>query len=339
MIPRNQAQISVDDETSVLRWDGRTEQIVMRLAVQGTARDAAWVMPVPHRADVKLGDIDLFTALAAATAPEVRTRHYFWPRTGDWPFDTGNGDGAPTASALPGSGVGVVGRQRLGPFDVARLTASDPHALADWLDDHGFHLPARLDHALQPYVDQGWEYVAVRLAPATVDSPPLNGRLDPLHLTFASDSPVYPMRLSRLARTPQHLNLYVLGDHRMEPRSAIGGAAPTMTYAGKVTDTTGPLAELATGAPYLTAYTQDFPTPSKIDADHTLRRAATDDPYRQVEYEDELLTVGPDIPAWLLTVSAAVAALLAALLLILRAARRRRPVVPPAPVQAPPPLR
>ncbi|MZD08196.1 DUF2330 domain-containing protein [Streptomyces sp. SID5785] len=339
MVPRTGERITVDEETSALRWDGRTEQIVMRLAVHGDGHDVAWVMPVPHRATVKLGDPGLFTALAGATAPELRTRHYFWPRTGDWPFDGGNGDGAAAGAPAPsaGSGVGVVGRERLGPFDVARLTATDPHALAGWLDDHGFALPARLDRALRPYVDQGWEYVAIRLAPTAGDGTALTGRLDPLHLTFASERPVYPMRLSRLARTAQHLDLYVLADHRMEPRSAIGGGAPRVTFAGKVTDTSGPLAELATGAPYLTAYAQDFPTPSRIDADHTLRRAADDTPYRQVEYENELLTVGPDLPLWLLTVLGTTAAALTTLLLTVRA-RRRRPVARPAPVRTPPPL-
>lgn len=36
--------------------------------------------------------------------------------------------------------MGVVGRQKLGPFDVARLTATDPDALGDWLSANGFSL-------------------------------------------------------------------------------------------------------------------------------------------------------------------------------------------------------
>lgn len=34
---------------------------------------------------------------------------------------------------------------------------------------------------------------------------------------------VYPMRLSRLAREPQSLGLYVVAPHRMEPRGRIDG--------------------------------------------------------------------------------------------------------------------
>ncbi|WP_237554008.1 DUF2330 domain-containing protein, partial [Streptomyces sp. SID6137] len=61
-------RIAVSNEQSVLRWDGRQEQIVMRLTVTGDARNAAWIMPVPHRATVRLGDPAVFDQLARAIA-------------------------------------------------------------------------------------------------------------------------------------------------------------------------------------------------------------------------------------------------------------------------------
>ncbi|MFF4346409.1 DUF2330 domain-containing protein [Streptomyces sp. NPDC001530] len=336
MVPDGTRHVTVNREMSVVRWDGRQEQIVMSLTVSGDAHKAAWIMPVPHRATVKLGDSALFDQLDEATAPEHRTRHYFWPDSGDWPF-AGDDDSAdaPRAGATAPS-VGVVGRERLGPFDVARLTATDSDALGDWLADNGFALPDRLDQALRPYVDQGWEYVAIRLAPEKTDTP-LGGTLDPLHLTFASDRLVYPMRLSRLARTPQSLGLYVLAAHRMEPTSAIGGDQPVVSYAGRVSSTSGALAPLATdGTDFLTALDQEFPQPSKIWGDHVLHRAASDATYRRVIYEDRLLRVG-GVPAWLLTVGGVLSAAVVVVAIRVRA-RRRRPVLPPPPVQAPPPI-
>ncbi|MGW1888874.1 DUF2330 domain-containing protein [Streptomyces sp. NPDC002004] len=402
MVPGQGTRMSVSGETSVVRWDGRREQIVMSLTVGGTAREAAWVMPVPHRATVKLGDSALFDELDKATAPEQRTRHYFWPKNGDWPFDGESDSSAADRPGMDGAGspVGVVGRERLGPFDVARLTATDPDALSGWLHANGFQLPDTLNQALRPYVAEHWEYVAIRLAPAdhsgtgsttgatpaptssatpgatptssatpgatpaptssavpgstsgatpgstaeptpsatpsSTYGPVLGGTLDPLRIEFASDDLVYPMRLSRLAATPQHLSLYVLARHRMEPRSTIGGTPPRITYAGRVTGAHSPLAGLTSGTDFLTAFTQDFPEPARIDADDHLTRTAADTAYRQVVYEYELLTVG-GVPAWLLTVGGVVAVALAATALALRA-HARRPVVPPAPVQPPPPL-
>ncbi|RAJ64836.1 uncharacterized protein DUF2330 [Streptomyces sp. KhCrAH-43] len=341
MVVNRDSRVEVARETSAVGWDGSTEQIVMQLSVRGNAPDAAWIMPVPHRATVELGDAALFTELRAITAPVHEDRHYFWPRDEDWPFrgsDGGTGDGAPAPGAA--APVDVVGRERLGPFDVARLTATDPRALEGWLEENGFELPDRLATALRPYVEQKWEYVAVRLAPEKRGSL-LSGTLEPLRLRFASDRLVYPMRLSELAATPQSLGLYVLADHRMEPRGAIGGRPPKVAYAGRVDPAKEPYEALAavTGDKpvFVTAIDQYFPSPERIDGDHELRATAEDTPYRTVVYRDTLLTWG-GMPVWLLVPLGGAAAVVVALLLVARA-RRRRPVTPPPPVFTPPPLR
>ncbi|MFI9624515.1 DUF2330 domain-containing protein [Streptomyces sp. NPDC052042] len=362
MVPRGASEVAVDREASVVTWDGRTEEIVMRLTVRGDAPEAAWIMPVPHRADVELGDPSLFSELDALTAPVPKTRHYFWPRSDDWPFAGSGADGAgrPSAAAPP---VQVVGRERLGPFDVARLAATDPEALRDWLDGNGFELPDRLATALKPYVDQKWEYVAIRLVPRGGNDP-LRGELDPLRLRFAAERPVYPMRLSKLASTPQRLKLYVLAAHRMQPLDAIGGATPRVTYAGRIapgrydtersgttqsgttqsgtgrygTARNGPgaLSAMTGGKPvFVTAIEQSFPRPERIDGDHELRAAGSDAPYRTLVYRNELLTVG-GIPAWLLSVLGTASVAGVAVVWVVRIRRRGRPGMPPAPVAATP---
>ncbi|MFE3775604.1 DUF2330 domain-containing protein [Streptomyces sp. NPDC057579] len=323
--------MAVHRETSAVRWDGTTERIAMRLAVDGTAPDAAWIMPVPHRATVRLGDPELLDELDEITAPVTRHRHYFWPRAGDWPFEP-DFDGA-TAPPPAEASVGVVDRERLGPFDVARLTADDPDALRGWLTAHGYRLPPALATALRPYVDRHWEYVAVRLAPADHGTP-LTGTLDPLLLSFATERPVYPMRLSRLATTPQALSLYFLAPHRMEPRSAIGGAPPHVVYAGRIQPQDA-VRDFAGPAPaFLTALDQNFPRPQHINGDHEFRRATADTPYQRVRYTDSLLQVG-GIPLWIPTVGAALLLLMATA--ALTAGRlRRRPTVPYFRTPAPP---
>ncbi|MFE2376235.1 DUF2330 domain-containing protein [Streptomyces sp. NPDC059398] len=319
-------RLAVDRETSAVRWDGHSEQIVMSLTVTGNTARAAWIMPVPHRSTVTLGDNALFDALDSVTAPVHRTRDHFWPRGGDWPFGSPSDDAGTSAAPNPGApAVGVVGRERLGPFDVARLTANDPGALDRWLRRNGFRLPGGMADDLKPYTDRKWEYVAVRLAPGRKGGT-LAGVLDPLRLSFASDRLVYPMRLSRRAKNPQTLGLYILAAHRMEPRGTIGGLTPDVTYAGEV-PSTGALGRFAAGERYLTALEQSFPVPSRIDGDHELRRAASDRPYQRVVHEERLLTVG-----------GVLVALVAALLLVVLV-RRRRPLVPPRPVHVPPPLR
>ncbi|MFI1399283.1 DUF2330 domain-containing protein [Streptomyces sp. NPDC020681] len=326
MVPGRGSSMAVDRETSVVSWDGRTEQILMRFTVDGDAPKAAWIMPVPSRATVELGDRAVFSELETAIEPEERTRHYFWPREGDWPFSAaGERDsaGAPQAPGDAAPPVGVVGRERLGDFDVARLTATDPDALRTWLETNGFELPDGLTADLKPYVEQKWEYVAVRLAPEASggEEAVLRGTLDPLELRFASDELVYPMRLSRRAKTAQSLGLFVLAPHRMEPVSSIGGDAPEVTYAGKA-PASGVIDSFTGGGErFLTALDQEFPEPERINGDHVLRATEKDTTYRRVVWQDELLMVG-GVPAWLLTFGGLVLAVLAVLLVLVR--RRAR---------------
>ncbi|MFD0270826.1 DUF2330 domain-containing protein [Streptomyces sp. NPDC127106] len=336
MVPDDSTRIGVSRETSVVRWDGRTEDIVMRFTVDGNARRAAWIMPVPTRASVELGDGNLFRDLAWLTRPERKARHYFLPRPGDWPFSTGARDGAAAAPAAGGeASVGVVGREQLGDFDVARLTATDPDALRQWLESNGFSMPDTLATEVKPYVDQKWEYVAVRLAPRKQGSV-LYGVLDPLRIRFDSERLVYPMRLSRMAKTPQSLGLYVLADHRMEPASPIGGSAPKVTFAGKVAGTHS-LAPLTGGREtFLTAIDQEFPEPGRISGDHELRAAASDTPYRRAVYHDKLLMVG-GFPAWMLATGALLALLGGGTFLWLRRRSAGAPAGPAAAAGPPTP--
>ena len=184
----NGPAIGVDQETSIVRYDQGTEQIVMRLTVRSDAKDAAWLLPTPSAARVELGDRAWFDELDRLTEPKIVVRHTWWGPL--FPAERRYSAAAPQKATGPGQ-VTVLGEQRLGPFLVATLAAADSGALASWLAAHGYALSPRLAQGLRPYVAQGWTYVAIKLAPAAGST--LTGRLDPLHITFRSARPVYPL--------------------------------------------------------------------------------------------------------------------------------------------------
>lgn len=182
--------------------------------------------------------------------------------------------------------MAVLADKRLGPFQVATLASSDSRALAGWLSGHGYRLSPRLDEALRPYVRMRWKYVAVKLAPDAGRE--LTGELDPLHITFRSDEIVYPMRLSRLAKTDQAVHLYVLGSHRVEHHGPRGHAFG-VGFAGRVEPAQvaspglkGFLGERL----FLTEVVTRYLSPRVIDDDFHYRYTA-DTPYREIAYETE----------------------------------------------------
>ncbi|HMN28471.1 MAG TPA: DUF2330 domain-containing protein, partial [Caldilineaceae bacterium] len=160
-IPRENDGGNVLQERALLRWDGQSQEIVMELDVAGESSEAAWILPVPARAEVKLGDAALFHALYELTRPQIEAR-----RRQAIP---GFGGAASEGAVGAGRPVTVLERSELCPFEVSNLAASDAAALADWLDENGYTFPPGLDEVVRPYVEENWYFVAIRLRRAEAD--------------------------------------------------------------------------------------------------------------------------------------------------------------------------
>jgi hypothetical protein len=308
----------VVDERALIAWDGRTEDILMSFGVRGSSERAAWVMPVPSAARVTLGENAVFDDLAAVTAPRVEYHDSWWP-TFSWL--TQGGAALDGVGARPPGGVAVLATQRIGPFDVTRLAGDDPAALAGWLGANGFPQPPGLNDNLAPYLQRGWEIVAIQLAPDGTGA--LTGALQPLRLSFASERVVYPMRLSRAASAPQSVHLAVLAEHRMDPSTVpVPGATPILRYAGHLDEGTAPatLAPYLAAGTFLTSWTDYIGEPAQIENDYVFTRAAADTPHQQVIRRTR---ERGDITGALL-LAAAIAAAAAAAVLALRRGRQAR---------------
>ncbi len=274
--------VTVPDETAVVQWDGHIETIVLQLGMVTDAKDAALILPVPARATASLASPGIVDALQEISKPKVVYDHRSAPK-GD-----GSGDGAPGAAGGATPPVTVLNRTALGPFDVALLAATDATALSNWLSQNGFQLKPAFAAAVTPYVRQRWEYVAIRLRPSGADN--LQGRLTPLKVRFASDSLIYPMRLSTLATKAEQVTVYVLAAHRVERHDAATDIGSTVAFAGWVspTDTavrSTPLAGFLPGRQFLTKLTSTVAAHSTFADDFRFRYADADTAYQQVVHQ------------------------------------------------------
>jgi hypothetical protein len=275
-LPDSQSQARAYGENALVQYAGGAEEITLSMAVRGSSRKAAWVMPVPSAATVELGDSALFTRLERMTRPKRVVRKTYWPFR-DLGIMAGSGDRV--GAAAPGAGVNVQQQMVLGPFAVTRLTGTSGTAVTDWLHKNGYVVPATLAANLTPYLTEKWEIVAVKLAPKQ-DGEELTGATPPLRLTFASDRIVYPMRLSKGATTAQTVTVYVAAEHRVDATKVpYDGVRPELLFAGRVADEA-----LPRPADFLTAYTATYPDPSRITDDFTFEPAANDDEYQRITY-------------------------------------------------------
>ncbi len=308
-LPR-EGQASVSEEHVLIRWDGQSEDILMTLGVLGSSREAAVIFPVPARATVKLGDARVFDELRQLTKPVEKTVYQFFPMLGA---------GAPA----PAGAVTLLERQTLGPFDVSTLAASDASALGDWLSANGYNLSPEVTQALEPYIAQGWYYIAVRLSPSA-GSAALTGALDPIWITFPYDRIIYPMRPSALARSSLTVFMYVLADHRVEKPVSFG--YQSVQFAGWLDP-----ADLA-DAPalqafvprklFLTKIVEQIYEPSTITDDFVFQFAQNDEVYHAVHYRYVVTWAG--IPLCLLPPACLLLLVVGGVVLVVRLARRKR---------------
>lgn len=303
-------KLQAQQETALVDLDGGTESITLSVLARSAADEAAFLMPVPARARFEVADADLFAELDEISKPDVEVREVV--------VEEGSSGGA----APGGGGATVVDHVEIGPFEVAQLAGDDATAVTTWLGDNGFTMPEDLSGALTPYLAEGWLVVAVRLAPSSGN---LEDGLPPMRVSFETDTPVYPMRLSATADTVQPLRLYVLADHRVDiGNPAPDGGDPELTFAGRVKpDPAHPLLSAALAGPrYLTRYDAEF-QPDLITDDIRITAAATDEPYRAVVVVTEYVTSSWPIPMLPLTVVVVLAVATVATVVMVRRRRSR----------------
>lgn len=232
-----------EERALVIEGDG-SEEIILSLDLASDGSEApAVVLPVPGEPEVAaIESGDPLAYLDEVTAAQEAV--------GGAPGDGSDGAGAP---------VDVIGRDEIGGYDVSRLAATEPGALERWLADNGYELPPGAEPILAEYVDEGWSYVAIRLAESG------DGRLRPLRVSFPAETPVYPMRLAQLGTVPIGLTLYVLADGEREVSGLTSG------WDGPVADLAPPpppeLEEIFSHGSYLTKLEASAADPAGFTTD------------------------------------------------------------------------
>jgi hypothetical protein len=225
LIPPADSTISLVSERAIVSLTDGIQQTDLLLRLTGNASNAGLIIPTPTPATVSAGTLESFDAVERAMLPRPVYVDDWW------------GVAAITAAITtePSSIPVVLDRVQLGPIEAVTLAATDAAALSVWLQDNGYTAPEGAAAVLAPYVEAGWSFVVTKLSAPEL----LNGTIDPIRLTFATDSLVFPTRLLQGYATEQSLRLYVVSDHRVQLARAGTeatrlNAAERLIWAGKV---------------------------------------------------------------------------------------------------------
>jgi hypothetical protein len=178
--------IEETDQQAVIFHQGNLETLILSITFRGDAEDFGWIIPLPTRPEIDKSTDELFVALKELT--QYRPRQQIGKK-----IDLPSGDSAE-------SQVTVWETKRVGIYQTAVITSTNKDALAQWLDENGYHYPTSYAYILDDYINRGWYFVAAKINTDSlntlVEGQLREGHVTPLQLTFKTDKPFYPLKIS-----------------------------------------------------------------------------------------------------------------------------------------------
>ena len=196
MLPRDfDGRISQRRHQAILIHHGNREELILRVNYKITGDKTpshfAWIITTPsepsayHLADEKVfRDTGRWaTKLLRPTPP---------------PTAQANRGAAKAVDALREPTLEFGKREVIGPYDIQPVRARGSNALQalnEWLAKNGF--PKEDPGHMKYFIDQEFTFLCVKINPADgVDGVASTGVLPPLHLSFESERPYYPLLFS-----------------------------------------------------------------------------------------------------------------------------------------------
>lgn len=185
----------------------------------GAAPDFAWVVPVPSVPDVDVVEMDSFQELQAATDPV-----FMLPPVPDCLFNRNRGVAfGPAAGVMESAAeeeVTVFASGEVGPYayDVVGTETGNANALIDWLNENNYRITPEMEPLVFVYVEEKMVFLAMKLQPEQGVQD-----IQPVKMTYASDRPMIPLRLTAVAAIP-NMGVYtwIFGRARAESLNYTG---------------------------------------------------------------------------------------------------------------------
>jgi len=199
--PKGGSDIYEPEQKAVIFYHRGREELILSVRYEGAAEEFAWLVPLPEPPGIEEADFAVFE-LMSRLAPSKRPHYGMSRNAGTLGMEEDN--------------VEVIERRTVGAFDITVLRSSDASILREWLEERGFEYDRDVEEVLREYIDKGWCFVAMRIAPSRegeeVEALLSHGTIDPLRFSFATPRPVYPLRISSLNPGSSEVLIYVLGD-------------------------------------------------------------------------------------------------------------------------------
>jgi hypothetical protein len=192
-----------------------------QIEYSGSPESFAWVLPTKGEVDIGVSSDLIFNQLGfdsqvTVAAPPLECPSY----NCGYPDSSADGVAAGSSGSGDGefAGVDVIAQEVVGPYETVQLASTDPEALATWLKDHGYNIPKDIEPLVGTYVQEGFNFLAVKLVPGEgVQS------MQPIRITTKGSAVALPLRMVAAGTGAlTTITLYVLGEGRWDTNNFPG---------------------------------------------------------------------------------------------------------------------
>jgi hypothetical protein len=217
--PPNQDGEVVTDHRMIFRVTPQATTLYDEIEYTGSPQSFAWVLPIQGPVTIALSSDIVFSALDALTAPTLIAPPFpSCPECNCCPESAGSSSGSSSGGGSGGGGappVTVTSQQTVGPYATVQLQSSDPTALDTWLTANGYPVPAAIEPVIAAYVQQGFDFLAMKLVPGQGIA-----AMRPVRVTSAGAGLTLPLRMVAAgAGSTVGITLFVVGDGRYAPQN------------------------------------------------------------------------------------------------------------------------
>jgi|GEM_PF-2505655 len=206
------------NQRALIIHDGINETLMLQVKYSGSVENFVWVVPlpsIPEEQTITTVNDSIFEVLHEMTQPKLFLISDRFKDYGSGGWDTRNQSEGEMVAAT----IQVWEQLQVGPYEIVVVSGSSGSVLIDWLGDRGYHFPHRANSIIDFYVQKGWYFVATRVQigdSMSKSNSSYQSGLPAIALTFRTDKPVFPLRISELTSAKENeIELYVVTNHRM----------------------------------------------------------------------------------------------------------------------------
>jgi len=211
----------ITDHRMIFRVSQTATTLYDEIQYSGSPQGFAWVLPIHGPVTVGLSSDRVFAVLDRLTSVTIEPPEL--PpcpvANCNCPVDHAGGEDAGVGffadASAADSGVNVISQQVVGPYETVQLQSTSPTALSDWLTANGYSIPADVQPVVTAYVNEGFDFLAMKLAPGQGVQ-----AMRPVRVTFQGAALSLPLRMVAAGTgATVGITLWVLGDGTYEPQN------------------------------------------------------------------------------------------------------------------------